>query len=104
MGENGGVVGLARDSGTGMPVPGVTIVPVDEDTSNAVVLYLNDDGSAFDAAATTTQGVFLIFSPGTGENFNAMLDGELVMDDDEVLEGTAGEADLSLFTLIMDVL
>lgn len=97
LGDEGGVIGFARDAATGGPKAGVTVVQ--GDSSNAQVRYLNATGDAFDAAATTDSGVFILVNPGLGENFGAALNGT----DVDGVSGTAGSTSGSLFILIMDI-
>lgn len=98
LGEMGGVVGRVRDAATGEPVAGAKIVSAD-DTSSAVIRYLNEDGVSFNPDATTVAGVFVLVKPGLGEDFGIEVDGVPVAGE----SGTAGSANGAIFTLIFNI-
>jgi hypothetical protein len=95
LGENGGVIGLVRDT-TGAPVAGAQVVPT-SDTSMAFIRYLAEDGT-FTADMTSATGHFVIIGPGLGETFTVQMGG---MDVSGV--GTAGSTNDAAFTLVMTV-
>ncbi|MEX1367809.1 MAG: hypothetical protein AB1Z98_32070, partial [Nannocystaceae bacterium] len=93
LGTAGGVVGLVRDA-AGLPIAGATIASV-SDSSEAVIRYLNDDGS-FGEAETSDTGIFVILNPSVPESFEASVGGMVVGG------GQAGSANGVLFTLIIN--
>ncbi len=93
LGEAGGVVGLVRDS-AGVPTAGAVVAST-EDVSEAVVRYLNDDGS-FGVDSTSDLGIFVILNPAVPESFEATLDGV------SLGGGTAGSTAGAVFTLIIN--
>jgi hypothetical protein len=72
LGVAGGAVGRVRDA-AGLPVSGATVTPTNG-ASDALVRYLNDDGT-FGATATGSLGLFVILDPNLAESFEATLDG-----------------------------
>jgi hypothetical protein len=93
LGDAGGIVGLLRDS-DGLPIAGATISAV-EPGGESVVRYVAMDNS-ITADATSENGLFIIVGAvGTGEDFQATVDGAVVAD------GRAGTANNVVFTLIM---
>jgi hypothetical protein len=93
------VIGLSRDAATGGPVGGITIESQKADTTDAVIRYLNEDKTAFDATETASHGLFVIVSPDVPEKFDVYQDGELLED----VEATAGTAKDAIFALVLDV-
>lgn len=78
LGNEGGVVGIARNRYTGEPVAGATIESKTNGTqTGAVVRYHQPDGS-FTEDATSETGVYVIVNPGLAEEFEARLDGAIV--------------------------
>ncbi|MCA9698356.1 MAG: hypothetical protein KC431_12580 [Myxococcales bacterium] len=100
LGAEGGVVGMVRDVATGDPISGAVIVPVQGDTSNAVIRYLNDAGDGFVDTGTTSQGTFVLVKPAVGEEFDVEIGGTpqgLVAKAGSALSGGA------VFTVIFNV-
>ena len=78
LGDAGGVVGIARNRYTGDPVAGLEIVSLTNgDASEAIVRYLQDDGTFADGTTTAT-GIYVILNPELAEEFEASLDGAIV--------------------------
>jgi hypothetical protein len=102
LGDAGGIVGKVRNATSGDPVAGAFVRPLSNDVinndSNAVIRYLADDGLSFTEDGTGTSGVFVVVSPGLGENFGAEVDGSLV----HVNPGTGGSASGAVFSLLLD--
>ncbi len=73
LGPAGGVVGLVRDV-NGAPVSGATVLSTTDSGSEAIVRYLNDDGT-FGTTATGSFGLFVILQPALAEEFEAELGG-----------------------------
>jgi len=92
LGELGGAVGFVRDS-TGAPIAGATVASTG-DSSDAVIRYLNDDGT-FTDTETSDLGIFVILNPAVPEDFEASVGGMVVGG------GTAGSANGVVFTLIV---
>lgn len=67
LGPEGGAVGIVRDA-HGAPVAGAILQSVKPD-STAVVRYLDDDGTGFNAAMTGCNGRFVILASGLAERF-----------------------------------
>ena len=99
LGDLGGVVGKVRNSKSGEAFEGVEVVPRDPDTSMAVIRYLDEDKMGFNQDMTASHGLFVIVNPGLGENFDAVMGGEVLPD----IQGTAGSASGAVFTLILDI-
>ncbi|MGB1701151.1 MAG: hypothetical protein ACPHRO_14430, partial [Nannocystaceae bacterium] len=98
LGDAGGVVGVVRDTATGMPVAGATVVPTaGADNSNAVIRYLNEAQDGFDEVGTGSSGLFVLVGPGLAETFEAVVDGEVVAG------ATAGSAAGAVFIMMMDI-
>ena len=78
LGENGGALGSVRHVENGEGVADVEIVSQLGDSSEAVVLYLNEDGETFNEEATSSNGLFVVIAPALAEKFDAYLGGEIV--------------------------
>ncbi len=98
LGEAGGIVGLVRDATTGEPIAGAVVVSVDGDTTGAKFRYLNEAGDGFTSDMTSAQGIFVVVSPGLGEEFDVEIGGE-----SQGLANKAGSAPGAIFTLIMNI-
>jgi hypothetical protein len=77
LGEQGGVIAFVRDVMTGEPLAGA-VVRSTNDTSDATVRYLTEEGDTFGLDQTSEQGIAIILNPGIGENFGAYLDDQLI--------------------------
>jgi hypothetical protein len=97
LGDNGGVVGIARNRYTGEPEPGVRIVSL-AGTSAAVVRYLGEDGT-FGTDATTATGVYVIVDPALAEEFEAQKDGVVV----STRANKAGSGPPGIFTMNLTI-
>ncbi|MDC0670722.1 hypothetical protein [Nannocystis radixulma] len=95
LGDNGGVIGLVREGTKG--VADAVVVP-EKDTSTGIVRYLNEDGMGFNADATSSNGVFVLLSPGIAEKYTVEVAGQATN-----LWGTAGSAKMASFVLIFNV-
>jgi hypothetical protein len=95
LGEFGGVAGLVRDA-TGQPVAGAEVVSANDASADAIIRYLNDDGT-FGVDRTSDSGIFVVIAPGLGGQFTANVDGTAVGG-----TGTAGSAAGAIFTLIFN--
>lgn len=94
LGEAGGIVGLVRDS-AGLPIAGATVEPADAG-SGVVIRYIAADNTIVDDATTET-GIFVVLGAAqTGEDFNAVIDGNVAA------SGTAGTANGAVFTVILN--
>jgi hypothetical protein len=94
LGEAGGIVGLVRDA-AGLPIAGATVEPADAG-SGVVIRYIAADNTVV-ADATTETGIFVVLGAAqTGEDFNAIVDGNVAA------TGTAGSANGAVFTVIMN--
>lgn len=94
LGDAGGIVGIVRGP-DGAPIAGAVVEPV-EAGGESVIRYVGTDDSIV-ADATTETGLFIIVGAvGTGEDFQATVDGTVVAD------GTAGTANNVVFTLILN--
>lgn len=99
LGENGGVVGVARNRYTGTPVAGVRIVSLTNGADTPAVLrYLNEDGT-FNADATTATGVYVLLNPQLAEEFEAEMDGAIV----STRANRAGSGAPAVFTMNLTV-
>jgi len=94
LGDEGGVVGLVRDS-SGTPVAGAAVTST-SGGSGAIVRFLNLDGT-FNASATTDLGLFVILEPALAEEFEVTVAGMVVGG------GTAGSANGAIFSLAVDL-
>ena len=97
LGESGGVVGIVRNRYTGDPQPGVQIASL-SGTSNAVIRYLNADGS-WSSGVTTGTGVYAILNPVLAEEFEAQMDGAVV----STRPNKAGSGPPGIFTMNLTV-
>jgi len=97
LGENGGVVGVARNRYTGQPMAGIRIVSL-EDDSPALLRYLNPDGT-FNADATTETGIYVLLNPLLAEEFEAELDGTVV----STRPNRAGSGAPAVFTMNLTI-
>lgn len=78
LGDNGGVVGVARNRYTGAPMAGLRIVSkTSGDATAALVRYLQDDGT-FTSDATGAPGVYVLVNPALAEEFEAEEGGTIV--------------------------
>ncbi|NRA33874.1 MAG: hypothetical protein HRU17_11065 [Polyangiaceae bacterium] len=98
LGTNGGVVGLARDRQTGVPLGGVTVLPK-ADSSTAILRYLSEDGTSFTTQGTASKGLFVILNPGVGESFTADIGAGPI----EAVSGKAGATPGALFVTVLNV-
>jgi hypothetical protein len=89
LGQAGAVVARVRYVGSGDGVPGVVMESTQE-TSNALIYYLNEAEDGFDQTATGSSGIFLLFNPGLAEKFVAMKDGAEVSRSPATMGQTAG--------------
>lgn len=95
LGDAGGIVGLVRGP-DGLPIAGAVVEPV-EPGGESVIRYIGPDDAIL-TDATSDNGLFIIVGAvGTGEDFQATVDGTIVAD------GTAGTANNVVFTLILNV-
>ncbi len=94
LGDNGGVIGLARDAATSAPLAGKKVVPVN-DASKAFVRYLADDGMSFNSDATGATGVFIVVNPGLAEEFTVEGNPEIT--------AKAGSAKGAAFVMILNL-
>lgn len=94
LGDNGGVIGLARDAGTSAPKAGVKVVPVKAD-SKSFVRYLAEDGQSFTSEATGSSGIFIVVNPGLAEEFT--------VDGNPEITAKAGSAKGAAFVMILGV-
>ncbi|MEM7160578.1 MAG: hypothetical protein AAF799_47515 [Myxococcota bacterium] len=92
LGENGGAIGMVRGA-DGVPIAGA-VVESTGDSSEAVIRYLNDDGS-FGEDSTSDLGIFVITNPAVPESFQA------VLNDNVLGGGTGGSANGAVFTLVI---
>ena len=97
LGENGGVVGVARNRYTGEPMAGIRIVSVNAD-STAELRYLNADGT-FNSDATTETGIYVLLNPMLAEEFEAELDGAIV----STRANRAGSGAPAVFTMNLTI-
>jgi len=97
LGENGGVVGVARNRYTGEPVAGVTIESLKSD-STAILRYLDEDGT-FNTTATSATGIYVVFEPALAEEFEARLDGAVV----STRPNKAGSGPPAIFTMNLTI-
>jgi hypothetical protein len=97
LGENGGVVGIARNRYTGEPQPGVQIVSL-QPTTYALVRYLGSDGS-WSVDATTDTGVYAILNPALAEEFEAQMGGAVV----STRPNKAGSGPPGIFTMNLTI-
>ena len=97
LGDNGGVVGIARNRYTGEPQPGVRIVSL-AGTSAALVRYLGEDGT-FGSDATSSTGVYVILDPALAEEFDAQIDGQVV----STRANKAGSGPPGIFTMNLTI-
>ncbi len=97
LGDQGGVVGIARNRYTGEPMAGVQIVSLNS-TSFAEVRYLNEDGT-FGTSATSATGVYALLNPGLAEEFEAQLDGAVV----STRPNKAGSGPPGIFTMNLTI-
>lgn len=94
LGEAGGIVGLVRDA-AGLPIAGATVEPADAG-SGVVIRYIAADNTIV-TDATTETGIFVVLGAAqTGEDFNAVIDGNVAA------SGTAGTANGAVFTVILN--
>ena len=99
LGDNGGVVGVARNRYTGEPAAGIKIVSLDNGANTgAIVRYLNTDGT-FNADATTSTGVYVLFNPVLAEEFEAAKDGVVV----STRANRAGSGAPAVFTMNLTI-
>lgn len=94
LGDNGGVIGLARDAATSAPKAGAKILPVKAD-SKSFVRYLADDGMSFTSDATGSSGIFIVVNPGLAEEFTVEGNPEIT--------AKAGSAKGAAFVMILGV-
>ena len=97
LGDNGGVVGIARNRYTGEPQAGVRIVSLSS-PSAALVRYLAEDGT-FGADATSATGVYVILNPALAEEFEAQQDGQVV----STRANKAGSGPPGIFTMNLTI-
>lgn len=97
LGDNGGVVGIARNRYTGEPQAGVRIVSL-SGSSRAIVRYLEEDGS-FGTEATSPTGVYVILDPALAEEFEAQIDGGVV----STRANKAGSGPPGIFTMNLTI-
>ena len=99
LGENGGVVGVARNRYTGEPEAGITIVSLTNgDSTGAKLRYLEPDGT-FNAEATTETGIYVLLDPQLAEEFEAELDGTIV----STRPNKAGSGAPAVFTMNLTI-
>ncbi len=99
LGENGGVVGVARNRYTGDPEAGIQIVSLENgDATGAILRYLNEDGS-FNPDATTSTGVYVLLNPQLAEEFEAAKDGTVV----STRANRAGSGAPAVFTMNLTI-
>ncbi len=92
LGEKGGVVGFVRD-GTGMAKAGAKIISSSNgDATKAKIRYLAEDGMSFKGEVTSSNGIFVLVSPGLAEKFQV---------EGGTVEGTAGSAEKAVFVMIL---
>lgn len=96
--EKGGIFISLRSVGTGEGYSGAQIVS-QNDSSQAIVRYLNEDGS-FNADATTSTGKFVIIRPGIAERFVGVQDGKEITH----RPGTMGSATGAAYVNMLHVL
>ncbi len=88
----GGTVGMVRDGLTGAPLAGATLIP--SAANDAVVRYLDADGTGFTSESTSDQGVFVIGGIPAVAQYTVQLDGDPVPG-----VATAGSASGALFVM-----
>lgn len=93
LGEKGGVVGFVRDRTTGMGYEGAVVTGLDGPTG-AQIRYLSEDGTNFDGAATSSNGLFALMDPGLAEQFTV---------EGKTTSGSAGSSEGAIFVLILNV-
>jgi hypothetical protein len=77
---------------------GVTMTPLDQE-SDAVIRYLNEDGTTFNSEATSSNGVALLFGAKTGEQFDANSDALRIWDPE--IGGRPGTVQNGIYGLLI---
>ena len=100
LGLEGGVIGLARDRATGVPMSGVEVIPKTPLVTSTMNRYLSEDQQSFNSTSTGTSGLFILVDlRTTGDEFTADIgNGEI-----DAVSGTAGSTNDALFVMVLNV-
>lgn len=99
LGTDGGSMGRMFRLSNGQPIEGAVLkTRLEKGKSIAIILYPNEDITGFQDS-TSSNGMFLIFQPGTGEKFDIFKDDKQISTPWD--EGTTGTAPTLIFALNM---